>query len=82
MKGANSPGGRNRRWVPCKNKVEPGQVRCQECSRALMSHPNSSVREALAKEAGQNLEVLQILADDLTPKVAFSAKQNIEKQVG
>lgn len=75
-----NPGGKARKWKPCSNRVEHGQVRCTRCQRALLTSPNPSIRAALALEVGQPLEVLRILADDLDPQVAIAARRALSER--
>lgn len=69
-----APGGRARLWRPCREKVPTGVLRCQECERALLTHPDPEVRRWLAEEPGQDPDVLDVLAGDLSPSVSRAAR--------
>src|SRR5699024_9000387 len=45
---SSAPGTDRRQWRRCRAKVEPGQVRCAECARALVEHPDVEVRRMVA----------------------------------
>lgn len=74
----NGPGGKARKWVPCTNEVEDGQVRCLECTRALTTNPDPVVRSWLIDEVPVNVPVLQTLAADGDPTVARKAQAKLE----
>ena len=66
-------------WVPCREKVAPGQYRCAECLSLLLGHPDPVVRRWMAEEKNQAQEVLELLATDLDFQVANAAKRALEE---
>lgn len=74
------PGGSERLWQPCRNKVPAGVVRCQECEKAILMHPDPAVRKMLAQEPNQDRGVLEVLAGDLNPSVAGAANEALSKE--
>lgn len=75
--GQGKPGGKGRRWAPCRNRVGEGQWRCEECLRKLLAHPDPMVRAWLAAEVGQSPDVLALLATDLDYTVAGAARRQL-----
>lgn len=65
--------------MPCRNRVERGQERCDQCLTALRSHPNAKVRKALAVEPNATISTLELLATDLDLGVALTAKTRLRE---
>lgn len=51
-------------WRLCRNRVEPGQVRCDECAQMLADHPDATVRRMLASEDALPRNIVEILVTD------------------
>jgi len=58
------PGVSHLYWKPCRNKVDPGQVRCQECYGMLAGHRDVQVRRHLAGEDSLPAQILEQLLTD------------------
>jgi|SRR5699024_3300853 len=72
---SSAPGTDRRQWRRCRAKVEPGQVRCAECARALVEHPDVEVRRMVAMEVDVSRQALEVLLCDPDALVAACAAQ-------
>ena len=60
-------------WKPCREKVEPGVVRCNDCLIAIVSCRDTKVRRGLMQEEGVDERTLELLIDDANPVLAATA---------
>lgn len=66
-------------WRPCYKKVEPGSVRCEECTTLLSMHPSASIRLALASEPQVPEAALRRLAQDMDLTVQLAAQSHLDR---
>lgn len=64
-------------WKPCREQVEPGTVRCNDCLIAIISCRDTQVRRALMQEADVDMAALELLADDANPVLAATAASRL-----
>lgn len=61
-------------WAPCHTRVTPERQRCDDCERALRTHPSPRVRHALTREPVLSRSTLLVLASDSDSLVATGAQ--------
>lgn len=71
---AHAPGHCRRCWRPCRARIAPGQTRCQDCTEALIAHPDPAIRR---NALGCHLTGEQVirLACDLDLSVQLAARE-------
>lgn len=73
------PGRDRNTWTPCRARVEPGRLGCDDCYRALLVCPIVAVRKALASDSNTPPEFLHALATDGEVSVALSAEGTLRR---
>lgn len=66
-----------RDWTRCRNKVEPGQVRCSECVELLARHASNQVRRDLTDEQALARDLLERMVGDPDFLVSTRAGQRL-----
>lgn len=68
-------------WGLCRASIGKGEVRCQDCTKALLTHPLAAVRAMLASEVGTyGDDVLMALAHDPELSVSINAQSQLKKR--
>lgn len=67
-------------WKPCRQQVERGTRRCDDCEQALATHPDLAVRKALLDETEQSEKVLNLLTADGNIMVAERAQLQLTRR--
>lgn len=75
-------GGSRKLWKRCRNRLQPGEPRCETCENALVQCPDVRVRRALAAEDGMSDVLARELATDGDQQVRDRALEVLNGQKG
>lgn len=79
---AGTPGADRALWRLCRNRVEPGQIRCEQCYEELSLALDPAVRRMLAAEGGLPRLILDRLLSDSDVQVLDLVAERGNEQLG